>query len=354
MTEKNCLKSLILMVSSVLVIGIFTITMPTTSMIAWGQYDPFHNAEGGRWERPFQQAGGDAAGTVHQKESDAARKAHQEERDVDRLVNSAEEYGYLFPKELQKLGKMIEQGKLDEDQLLELAKDLDVNQLSSLGIQTQFVTNRDVQQNNVAAGGWVVAYGDEFPETKLIEGAVIAYYAPDEIGPWMQKVISDSEKTLETNVQNKFTEEFQAQAEAFATEEINNLLQGKREGKDYMPNQQVEFKAGVVKYTGHNKAYIPKVSGGGHQSGGYWVDAHPFDTMSYQPYIAMKIKGGAIPGQPIIGDCPEGQYYSPYTKQCVQLSCPSKQYYNPKDKKCETPSKPSGIRGIVGPGNMEM
>jgi hypothetical protein len=159
-------------------------------------------------------------------------------------------------------------------------------------------------KEQIKAGGWKVAEGGELTETDVIQGVVaagISIYTGNSAPfvAWLKALVTNCLSQLASNIQTQFTEAARQQAIAVAETTIRNLLSQKSSGAEFLNFGSIQFKAGVAKYMGRNRVWVPNLS----LEGGYWQTLST--THAWQPYVAMRFvssspgttPGGSPPGQ---------------------------------------------------------
>jgi hypothetical protein len=159
---------------------------------------------------------------------------------------------------------------------------------------SNYWTNKWEKKDEIREGGWKVAWGRELTETDAIEGTVaagISIYTGNAaaLTAWIKNLVAESVNQMSSSIQNTFTEAAKEQAIALAKTTISNLLHGQTSGSQLLQFGNVQFKAGVGKYAGKNRQWIPNLSA----EGGYWQTLST--TWAYQPYVALRFASAGTP-----------------------------------------------------------
>lgn len=143
-------------------------------------------------------------------------------------------------------------------------------------------SNKTSLMNNVAAGGWAVAWSDDITETDAGEGIVAAgvSIATDEPGPfmaWIQDLIDRTIDTLEDSAQQVFPTYLESQLETLAADAIRAAVQGNSENNVLRSFDTLDFKAGCIAYSGGNFVLGNNVA----------------PTGGLKPYVGIRWRGSA-------------------------------------------------------------
>jgi len=92
-------------------------------------------------------------------------------------------------------------------------------------------SNKGNMENQIRAGGWIVAYGRELTEQDALEGAVaigVSIFSANSSPAleWLDELVNESLAKLETSILNTFTSAVRQEAINFALKVLQNLLQG--------------------------------------------------------------------------------------------------------------------------------
>lgn len=136
-------------------------------------------------------------------------------------------------------------------------------------------TNKGKVRGEIEAGGWRVAYGDEFDIKDFAEASVVGYYGgPVGLKIWAESLAEESCRKMGKEVQAEFGGDVQKIAVEFSESVLKDLLKEKSSGWKVRTYGNVEFKTGVARYTGAN-----------------YVDGNPTGYVpSLQPYVGLRFK----------------------------------------------------------------
>lgn len=156
-----------------------------------------------------------------------------------------------------------------------------------------YETNKWDVKNRVRSGAWKVAEGREITETDLIQGTVaagISIYTGDATAfvTWVENLVRESITQLSTSIQREVSDAARQQSIDLANRTIRRLISGRSAGVELLNIGNVQFKAGVSKYTGRNRTWIPNPFS---RDGGYWQTLST--THAWQPYVAFRLSSNS-------------------------------------------------------------
>lgn len=170
--------------------------------------------------------------------------------------------------------------------------------LLTLGVGTvreadagKYETNKWDRREEIAEGGWFVAYGAELTETDLIDGIVaagvsIAMANPGPFIAWCESLVDRSIAKLEeavSNVARYLGREALARLQSWAVDRLRTLIGARQDASHGRRFAGLDCKVGLARYSGANREWFSNFS----REGGYW---HTISrTFSAQPYIAVRI-----------------------------------------------------------------
>jgi hypothetical protein len=156
---------------------------------------------------------------------------------------------------------------------------------------TGYKTNKFDLMNQVSAGGWAVAWADDISETDAAQGIVaggvsIALDNPEPFLEWVRELASRTVTSLANDAQQKFPAFLKDQIQSLAADAIRAGVQGHNPTAVLRNYDTVDFKAGVIVYSGGN----------------YLAGNLVTPTGGLKPYIALRWRGSrnTNPGQEVV------------------------------------------------------
>ena len=132
--------------------------------------------------------------------------------------------------------------------------------------QEVFAQRRWRAKEEVEAGGWYVAYGNELNEEEAARGAVESWVSlqnseRETIRTWADTMLRQaialmvSGNARGSEIADRFSRDEQRDARRFGVETIRDLLGSRTSGAQILKLGSIEFKAGVIEYRDRSRDY---------------------------------------------------------------------------------------------------
>lgn len=130
--------------------------------------------------------------------------------------------------------------------------------------QEGFAQRRWLAKEEVEAGGWYVAYGNELSEEEAARGAVESWVSlqsgdRESIRTWANTMLRQAIALMVSargpETADRFSQDEQRDARRFGVETIRDLLGSRAAGAQILNLGSLEFKAGVIEYRSRTHDY---------------------------------------------------------------------------------------------------
>lgn len=145
---------------------------------------------------------------------------------------------------------------------------------------TGYKTNKFDLMNNVASGGWKVAWADDVTETDAAKGVVAAGVSvylenPGPFLEWVRSLVRRTIDSLRDDAKRQFPAYMENQLKSLAADAIRSAIQGRSANEVLRRYDTFDFKAGAIRYSGGN----------------YLEGQLITPTFGIKPYIAIRWRG---------------------------------------------------------------